>query len=696
MLISVTQYRGNGGARTLYKIEQRCCRNCSNAATLSLMKVLSLQWNSRLLLSVGVSLAAFAWAQVSPSPAFAQSPGSTTRQPSLEAQAANEPTQSGSAARGDAAAIQEAFGTPAQPGWYQRATTTRDERLQWWRDARFGCFIHWGPYSVLGGDWQGNPNPGYAEHIMRVDKIPLSTYRNQVAARFQPNAWDAKDLVRKIKAAGMGYIIITAKHHDGFALWPSDANTYNIRDTAHFERDPLGELVKAAREEHLRIGFYYSHAFDWQDPDAPGNDWDYNNPGGDKQLFGGVNWYRDHPEFLQKTQHYVDTKAIPQLRELIARYHPDIFWFDTPGKLPFYQQAQIIKAVREADPSVVINGRAARSETVNLGDYLNTADRAAEIRPTTGDWEAMPTTNESYGYDRLDPVHKPVSYFIQLLAKAAAKGGNILLNIGPRGDGTLDPPDEAILQGIGRWMSVNGESIQGTQRTPLDRQAWGDSTKKGNTLYLHVWDWPTDGKLVLSGFEGKVLRANLLVKPSQAALPVSRLGASDVEITLPRTAPDPVDSVVVLHLASPAAGFPGRLVQEDVSINRLLAFDAAARGDGFSYGDGKASRYYIDGLNHEGNTLDWQVRSRGVERYRVEAVFASAAPKKSSVAALTLKLGTIDLHAEARSNGDPMKLLHVVLGEVQVAEHLTPMKLSMQGDALHIFEVDLIPERQVR
>ena len=198
-------------------------------------------------------------------------------------------------------------------------------------------------------------------------------------------------------------------------------------------------MVKAARAEGLHVGFYYSHAFDWEDPNAPGNDWDYQNPGGDKGLFGGINWYNEHPELVPRIEKYVNGKAIPELKELIARYHPDILWFDTPSKLPFYEQAAIVKAVREADPKVVINGRAARTTGVVLGDYLDTSDEPEELRPTPGDWEEIPTTNESYGYNKLDTVHKPVAYFIQLLAKTSAKGGNILLNIGPRGDGIIDP-----------------------------------------------------------------------------------------------------------------------------------------------------------------------------------------------------------------------------------------------------------------
>jgi alpha-L-fucosidase len=175
--------------------------------------------------------------------------------------AANEPMQVGDAAQRDAAAIRD-----AQNGWYAEALKSREERLAWWRDARFGCFIHWGPYSVLGGEWQGKPNPGYSEHIMRVDRIPLATYQNEVAAGFHPDKFDAAEWVRLIKSGGMRYIIITSKHHDGFAIWPSDVNAYNIRDVSHFDRDPLKELVDAARAQGLHVGFYYSHAFDWQDP----------------------------------------------------------------------------------------------------------------------------------------------------------------------------------------------------------------------------------------------------------------------------------------------------------------------------------------------------------------------------------------------------------------------------------------------
>jgi alpha-L-fucosidase len=614
---------------------------------------------------------------------------STAPEAKRRSDAANEPMQVGDAAQRDAAAIRD-----ARNGWYAEALKSREERLAWWRAARFGCFIHWGPYSVLGGEWQGKPNPGYSEHIMRVDRIPLATYQNEVAARFHPDKFDAAEWVRLIKSAGMRYIIITSKHHDGFAIWPSGVNTYNIRDVSHFDRDPLKELVDAARAQGLHVGFYYSHAFDWQDPNAPGNDWDYNNPGGDKQLFGGVNWYNAHPELVPRIEKYVYGKAIPQLKELIARYHPDILWFDTPSKLPFFEQAAIVKAVREAGPDVVMNGRAARSESVNLGDYLNTADRPAELRPTAGDWEAIPTTNESYGWNKLDRTHKPVEYFVQLLAKSAAKGGNILLNIGPRGDGTIDSPDVSILEGIGRWMDVNQESIRGTQRTPLDRQTWGDSTLKGDTLYLHVFHWPSNGRLIVGGLESDAAAAYLLSDPAKKLLKTSRVNGSDLSIELPGSAPDSADTVIVLKSRGPVKAIKGRLLQSAEGENVLLGFDAEAQGAGFSYGDGKTARCYVDGLEKAGNALAWNVRVDESSGFKVVVRYSTAQPKLKDEAQFVLHLGSHVVSAPIAATDGERQLEALQLGEIEMGPpRQETLRLTLEGatEKVHFFEIDLTP-----
>lgn len=616
--------------------------------------------------------------------------------PARNSDAANEPMQGGSASAQDAAAIHD-----AETGWYANALKTRDQRLAWWREARFGCFIHWGVYSDLGGEWQGNPNPGYAEHIMRVDKIPLATYKAEVAAKFSPDKFDANEWMRQIKAAGMQYVVLTAKHHDGFAMWPSDANPYNTRDTSHFKRDLLKEYVDAAHAQGIRVGFYYSHAFDWEDPNAPGNDWDYSNPGGDRQLYGGVNWYNEHPELLQRIDKYVEGKAIPQLKELIARYHPDILWFDTPQKLPLFEQIKIIKAVREASPTVVINGRAARGDSpsggqVNFGDYLDTADRPAEVRPTPGDWEAIPTVNESYGWNKFDNSYKTPEFFTQLIAKSAAKGGNILLNIGPRGDGTIDPNNAAILAGIGRWMAVNGASIHGTQRTPLDRQAWGDSTVKGDLLYLHVFDWPRDGHLIVGGLKGDVETAYLLSDPQKHPLVTARINQQDLSVQIPASAPNATDTVIVLRLKQPPQGTPGRLLQADVKTNQLLAFDATAVGQKFAYGDGKTARYYVTGLEKPGSALVWSVRTDKPTTFNATVRYNTIHNQMPSAGRFVLSLGEQTFYAPIAASKDVKTIEEASFGKLTIAPSaIKELRLQLEGPAgVQTFEIDLTPAQE--
>ncbi|HVF96346.1 MAG TPA: alpha-L-fucosidase, partial [Flavisolibacter sp.] len=310
----------------------------------------------------------------------------------------------------------------AKKGWYTASMKTHEQRIKWWQEAKFGMFIHWGVYSVPAGEWKGQKVSGYAEHLMRKEKISRADYLN-LAHSFNPENFNAEAWILHAKKAGMKYFIITAKHHDGFALYDSKVSDFDIIDQTPFKRDPMAELAGAAKKHGVKFGFYYSHAFDWEHPAAPGNDWEYKNPGGDLNLHGGREWYDLHPELLVKAKEYVDQKAIPQIKELLTKYHPDILWFDTPQKLPLSENVRILKAIRETDPDVVVNGRLVRGANSNFGDYRNTADRPAEFFPVTGDWEAIPTTNESYGYHKFDNSHKPVSHFIQLLASAASRGG---------------------------------------------------------------------------------------------------------------------------------------------------------------------------------------------------------------------------------------------------------------------------------
>jgi len=519
--------------------------------------------------------------------------------------------------------------------WWRDSQTNLDERLAWWRDARFGMFIHWGVYSGLGNQFHGKQGGGYAEHIQRVLKIPIPVYRKEVAGNFDPTNFDADAWVRLARDAGMKYIVITAKHHDGFAMWPTKVNDYNIMDATPWQHDPMADLKAACDKYGIKFGFYYSQAFDWGNSNAPGNDWDYNNPGGDKKL-GGTDWWNTRPEFMASARKYVDTKAIPQLQELIRLYHPAILWFDTAGKLPPSENLRIMKAVREADPDVVISGRLVQG----WGDYADTTDRPANFPAHDGDWEGIPTTDESYGWNPFDQLHKPPSHFIQLLAKSAARGGNLLLNIGPMGDGNVDPKDVAILKGIGDWWKVNGESIRGTTRTPLPVQTWGESTRKGNTLYLHIFNWPTNGQLVVGGLKSNVRDAMLIANASNMifddpAFSMSRLNPFDVSIRVPTNAPDKVDSVVVLNCDGDIQTDTTRLLQPEFPSDILRAFDGNLYG-GLKFGPGKKTDDVVMDWTKTGSYVRWPVRLNEPAAYEVSIHYDAEADSARNTYVVTL------------------------------------------------------------
>jgi len=523
----------------------------------------------------------------------------------------DEAEMSNKARQRDQQAIDEAV-----KGWWSRSMTTHDQRIQWWKNARFGMFIHWGIYSLPGGEWHGHKVGGYAEHLMRKEKISRAAYL-EVAHQFDPIRFNADEWVRAAKYAGMNYLIITSKHHDGFAMYNSDVSDFNIMKQTAWKHDPMMDLAAACRKYGVRFGFYYSHAFDWEHPEAPGNDWEYNNPGGDKNLFGGATWYDAHPELLPRAIDYVNRKAIPQIQELIRKYHPDILWFDTPGKLPLSENIRILKAIRETDPNVVVNGRLARDGHINFGDYKNTADRPAEFFPVEGDWEAIPTTNESYGYSKYDSSHKPVRFFIQLLAKAASRGGNLLLNIGPMGNGAFDPRDSSILHGIGDWISSNQSSIYRTTASGLPLQSWGVMTARNKTLYLHVFDWPSDGRLYLGGLRSAVAAAYLLKDASRKPLRVVRTDDKTIYIRVPDKAPDTSNTVIVLQLREPVRVDTVRYIAPNASATRLLAYDASLQGGGFGFGDGKTDRYYVDGWKSDRQRISWTFRTSGPATFKL-------------------------------------------------------------------------------
>ena len=568
------------------------------------------------------------------------------------------------------AATEESFKAPSQDSpemaWWRESMKTHDERIAWWREARFGMFVHWGVYSSLGNEYKGRRGGTYAEHIQRVLKIPIAEYRREVAGHFNPTNFNADEWIRTAKEAGMGYFIITSKHHDGFAMWPTKVNDYNVMDATPWHHDPMKDLRAACKKYGVKFGFYYSHAFDWGNENAPGNDWDFNNPGGDK-LIGGKNWWENKPEFLASARKYVDEKSIPQLQELIRNYDPDIFWFDTPSKLPESENYRILKAVREASSRVVINGRIVRS----LGDYASTADRPAEFPPHEGDWEAIPTTNESYGWNKFDDSHKSPAHFIQLLAKAVARGGNVLMNIGPMGDGRMDPKDVAILKSIGDWWKVNGESIRGCDRTPLPVQTWGESTRNGDTLYLHVFDWPKDGTLVIGGLKSNVKNVRLLSASRAIPFSVKRLNTLDVAINgLPAEAPDAADSVIAIECEGGVIADNARLLQPSFATETLRVFDAQLHGKSLRFGPGKVRDAHVTGWRKADDFISWPVRIDEPAEYEVELVYD--AEPESDGATFAVNFGSQPLAGKVRSG----KIQTVALGRTTFQPGNLEIKLT--------------------
>jgi hypothetical protein len=461
----------------------------------------------------------------------------------------------------------------------------------------------------------------------------------------------------------MRYFIVTAKHHDGFAMYFSDAYSYDMRMT-QFNRDPMRELRDAAKKYNIKFGFYYSHAFDWEHPDAPGNDWDYDNPGGDK-LLHGANWWLNYPQFLPNAGKYVNEKSIPQIQELIVNYQPDILWFDTPHKLPLYENIRILKTIRELSPNtIVVNGRLARFSGVNLGDYANSGDRAAYLFPVKDRyWESIPTTNESYGYSKFDLSHKPSAHFIRLLASATEKGGNILMNVGPMGNGKWDETDVEIFRGVGDWLKVNGEAIYGNEKTGLPIQNWGVTTRKGDHLYLHIYQWPKDGKLIVGGLSADVDTAYFLA--GKDTVTCKNFGDKDMLIQLPVACPDTVNTVVALQLKNTAYQTDDKRLLEPDATNLLLTFDAQLSKD-LTPADGKVYRNYIYNWTRADQSMTWNVRLLQPATYRISVEYNKENPTD---------LGTIVVEI----NGKPYKASY------------TPNQRALNSEKLFVAIVALAP-----
>lgn len=362
-----------------------------------------------------------------------------------------------------------------------------EARLRWFREAKYGLFIHWGLYAIPAGEWKGKTVPGIGEWIMNRARIPVREYE-ALAAQFNPVRFDADAWARLAEDAGMKYVVITSKHHDGFALFDSKVSRYDVVDATPFKRDVLKELAAACRRRGMRLGFYYSQAQDWHEANGAGNDWDFG------------------PDEKKDFDRYLREKAEPQVRELLTGYGPvALVWFDTPRLMTPERAQRFTDIVRSLQPDTLVDGRLGAA-----GDYVSTGDNVIPSRVGGEAWETPATINHTWGYRKDDHDWKSPGEVTFKLVDIVSKGGNYLLNVGPMADGTIPTPSQDVLRTVGRWLKANGEAVYGAGPTPFGDElgeASGGGTKdlRGNPLFLSRNEWRVTtkpGRLYFTFFQG--------------------------------------------------------------------------------------------------------------------------------------------------------------------------------------------------
>ncbi len=543
----------------------------------------------------------------------------------------------------------------------------RDARMAWWREARFGMFIHWGVYAVPAGTYKGEQIGGIGEWIMNRGKIPVAEYK-QFANQFNPVRYDPDAWVRLAKEAGMKYMVITSKHHDGFALFDSAVTDWDIVDATPYGKDLLKPLAEACRKHGIKLGFYYSQAQDW------------NHPGG---AAAGGHWDPAQDGDMDK---YIKEIAVPQVREILSNYGElGVLWWDTPTNMN-KERADMLLPLLKLQPQIITNNRLG-------GGYSGDLSTPEQHIPATGmpgrDWETCMTMNGTWGYKSYDHNWKSTETLIRNLVDIASKGGNYLLNVGPTALGEIPQPSIDRLKEIGKWMEVNGDSIYGTTASPFSKLAWGRCTKKvgprGTRLFLHVFNWPEDGKLLVPGLRNEARRARLLATGDRLETENTEDG---VVITLPAEALDPIDTVIVLG------------VRGEVEIEKVLPKQAEDGTMGLSVVlaeiHGGAQVEDIDGKPNIGfwtaeeTWISWDFEITQPGRFNVTAQIASPGTSKFEII-----VGNGKLTAEAPKTGDYHTFKTVELGQISISDkgtcQLSVKPVPGQWNAINLRDIVLKP-----
>ena len=519
-----------------------------------------------------------------------------------------------------------------------------DHRMDWFNQARFGMFIHWGVYSVPAGTWGDNHN--YAEWIMLQAKIPNAEYE-RLTKRFDPAQFDADAWVSVAKQAGMKYVVITAKHHDGFCMYDSALTDYDIVDATPYGKDPMKELARACQEQGVKLCFYYS-VVDWHYPDFPAQ---YSQSG----WHGAPNPNAD----IDKYAAYMKG----QVRELLTNYGPiGIIWFDGGGSFRNADMAklvhgqEIIDLIRELQPDCLVNNR------LRIGGDYGTPEQHIPGTKQTAAFEVCMTLNGHWGYNDHDQNWKESPTIIQNLVDIVSKGGNYLLNVGPTSLGTFPADSSRILQDVGDWMRVNGDSIYGAEASPYRTLPdWGRITVKDDTLYAHIFDRPDSGTIVLPEVMSQAVKAWRVGDVRQATLGIKQDG-STLTVTLPHQV-NPIDTVVAIQMDGPVNILPSAVHPAADGGLLLHARDANCQGTLFyeKTDDGKDN---IGGWTRFDDYVSWDLVVDKPGTYDVSLTYA--VPEDTAGAEVAINVGGRTLQHTIEGTGSFTTFKTFKLGQVTI------------------------------
>jgi alpha-L-fucosidase len=543
-----------------------------------------------------------------------------------------------------------------------------EARLRWFKEARFGLFIHWGVYAVPAGEYKGKEIPGIGEWIMKNGKIPVAEYqsfaKDFTAARYNPQAW-----AQLAKEAGIQYVVITAKHHDGFALYDSQVTPWSAAKSSGAQRDLLQPLATAVRAEGLKFGLYYSQAQDWHHAGGAGADWDEAQKG-------------DYDRYLQ-------TIALPQVDEILTRFHPDLIWWDTPKEMTPARVKPFADRISR-EKNLISNNRLGQGFP---GDTM-TPEQNIPPRGYPGKmFEVCMTMNDTWGFKKKDQHWKSAQDLIRKLSDISSKGGNFLLNVGPTAEGEIPQASIERLQAIGRWMKINGEAIYATSASPFSkRMSWGRATQKTapngkQTLYLHIWEWPSDGHLLLTGIDQLPLGGKLLADKTPVTFSKTPEG---ITIHLPGAARDPDVTVASLEFQKPIV-----LTQDGIpTVNKegeivLEALDADCHGhwDGNIQTFGKGHDAYLGDWKGNRWKVEYQIKTPAEKRWTLSAEISNTDPSS-----LTLKSGKTEIPVSIPAGNGEWKTItlgNVPLPAGETSFELIPVKETWKP--IQLRHVRLIP-----